>query len=154
MLFVVSVVTFAIFFLVPRLAGATSDDLASRYVGKSANAAEIHAIAVKLGFTQPLYVQYGHFVRGLFAGSDYSTGPTTVHCPAPCFGYSFITQNPVWPDLVDRLTVTMSLAVGAAVLWLLSGVVIGVISALRRGSGFDRAAMGAALAGVSLPIFF
>jgi peptide/nickel transport system permease protein len=77
-----------------------------------------------------------------------------VHCPAPCFGYSFLSQNPVWPDLVDRVTVTGSLAGGAAVIWLLSGVATGVLSALRRGSVFDRAAMGVALAGVSLPIFF
>ena len=154
MLFVVSVVTFAIFFLVPRLGGATSDDLASRYVGKSANAAEIHSIAVKLGFTEPLYVQYGRFARGLFVGSNYNTGPTTVHCPAPCFGYSFINQNPVWPDLVNRMPVTLSLAVGAAIIWLIAGTATGVLSALRKGSIFDRAAMGTALAGVSLPIFF
>jgi peptide/nickel transport system permease protein len=48
----------------------------------------------------------------------------------------------------------MSLAFGAAIIWLVSGVAIGVISALRRGSIFDRGAMGLALAGVSLPIFF
>jgi peptide/nickel transport system permease protein len=87
-------------------------------------------------------------------GADYSTGPTTVHCPAPCFGYSFLSQNPVLPDLLDRLPVTISLAAGGAVIWLLAGVSTGVISALRRGSVFDRAAMGIALAGVSLPIFF
>jgi peptide/nickel transport system permease protein len=154
LLFVVSAVTFAIFFLVPRLAGATPEGLASRYVGKTADAATIHEIAVKLGFTEPLYVQYGHFLKQLVAGADFSTGPTTVHCPAPCLGYSFITQNPVLPDLLDRLPVTLSLAAGAAILWLVSGVAIGVLSALRRGSVFDRAAMGIALAGVSLPIFF
>jgi peptide/nickel transport system permease protein len=60
----------------------------------------------------------------------------------------------VLPDLLDRLPVTLSLAAGAAVLWLLGGVSVGVLSALRRGSVFDRAAMGVALAGVSLPIFF
>jgi peptide/nickel transport system permease protein len=54
----------------------------------------------------------------------------------------------------DRLPVTMSLAAGAAVLWLIGGVGVGVLSALRRGSLLDRAAMAAALAGVSLPIFF
>jgi len=154
MLFVVSVLTFAIFFLVPRLGGATSDDLASRYVGKTANQAEIHAMAEKLGFTQPLYVQYARFARGIFVGSDYNTGPTTVHCPAPCFGYSFINQNPVWPDLMNRFPVTLSLAVGAAIIWLLAGTATGVLSALRKGSVFDRAAMSIALAGVSLPIFF
>jgi peptide/nickel transport system permease protein len=154
MLFVVSVVTFAIFFLVPRIGGATADDLASRYVGKTANAAETHAIAVKLGFTQPLYVQYGRFARGIFVGSDYNTGPSIIHCSAPCFGYSFINQNPVWPDLMNRLPVTLSLAVGAAIIWLITGTATGVLSALRKGSIFDRTAMGIALAGVSLPIFF
>ncbi len=154
MLFIVSVVTFAIFFLVPRIAGITADDMATRYVGKSENAAQTHAIAVKLGFTKPLWVQYGHFAKGILVGTNYDTGPSTVHCAAPCFGYSFVTQNPVWPDLVDRLPVTLSLAAGAAVIWLLSGTATGVISALRKGSLFDRSAMGVALAGVSLPIYF
>ena len=154
LLFVVSAVTFAIFFLVPRLAGATADDLASRYVGKSAGAEQIHATAVRLGFTDPLPVQYARFAKGLVAGSDYDMGPTTEHCPAPCLGYSFLTQRPVLPDLLDRLPVTVSLASGAAFLWLIGGVATGVLSALRRGSAFDRAAMTTALAGVSLPIFF
>jgi peptide/nickel transport system permease protein len=103
LLFVISLATFAIFFLVPRLAGATPQDLASRYVGKTANQEQIAVMTQKLGFDDPIIVQYGRFVKGLFVGADYSTGPTTEHCPAPCFGYSFITQNPVWPDLVDRL---------------------------------------------------
>jgi peptide/nickel transport system permease protein len=154
LLLVVSAVAFAIFFLVPRLGGANADDLASRYVGKSAGPAQIHATAVRLGFTDPIYLQYGRFVKGLVVGADYDTGPTTEHCPAPCLGYSFLTQNPVLPDLLDRLPVTVSLASGAAVLWLVGGVATGVLSALKRGSGFDRAAMGVALAGVSLPIFF
>jgi peptide/nickel transport system permease protein len=154
LLFVVSVVTFAIFFLVPRWGGATAEDMASRYVGKTAAEGQVQEMADKLGFTDPLWVQYGRFAKAVVAGADYDTGPTTVHCPAPCFGYSFINQNPVWPDLTDRLTVTASLAAGAAVIWLISGVAIGVVSALRRGTVFDRAAMGVALAGVSLPIFF
>ncbi|MBN9097386.1 MULTISPECIES: ABC transporter permease [unclassified Pseudonocardia] len=154
LLLIVTAATFVIFFLVPRLAGATPDDLASRYVGKSAGPDQIHEAAVRLGFTDPIVVQYGRFVGGLVFGRDYSTGPISVHCDAPCVGYSFITQNPVLPDLLDRLPVTLSLAVGAAVLWLVGGVATGVLSALRRGSVFDRTAMGVALAGVSLPIFF
>lgn len=154
LLLIVTAATFVIFFLVPRLAGATPDDLASRYVGKSAGPEQIHEAAVRLGFTDPIVVQYGRFVGGLVFGRDYSTGPTSVHCDAPCVGYSFITQNPVLPDLLDRLPVTLSLALGAAVLWLVGGVATGVLSALRRGSVFDRTAMGVALAGVSLPIFF
>ncbi|MGZ4638777.1 MAG: ABC transporter permease [Actinomycetes bacterium] len=154
LLFVVSAVAFAIFFLVPRLAGATADDLASRYVGKSAGAAQIHQTAKDLGFTEPIWVQYGRFAKGLVAGADYNIGPTTEHCPAPCLGYSFLTQNPVLPDLLDRLPVTLSLAAGAAIIWLVAGVSVGVLSALKRGTIFDRGAMVIALAGVSLPIFF
>ncbi len=154
LLFLISIITFSIFFLVPRLAGASADDLAARYVGRGAGAEQIHQQAVHLGFTDPLWVQYGRFAKGLVVGIDYDTGPTTVHCPAPCLGYSFITQNPVLPDLLDRLPVTISLALGAAAIWLFFGVATGVISALRKGSIFDRASMGVALAGVSLPIFF
>ena len=154
MLFIVSIAVFLIFFLLPRIGGATADDLASRYVGKTADAAQVHLMAVKLGFTDPLYVQYGRFLAGIFAGADYSTGPTTVHCPAPCLGYSFLQQTPVLPDLIDRFPVTLSLAVGGAIVWLAFGVSAGVVSALRKGSVFDRTAMGIALAGVSLPIFF
>jgi peptide/nickel transport system permease protein len=154
LLVVVSMVTFTIFFLVPRLGGATADDLATRYVGKSADAAQIHQTAVQLGFTDPVWVQYGRFAKALLVGEDYNVGPITVRCPAPCFGYSYINQAPVLPDLLTRLPVTISLASGAAVIWLLSGVFTGVVSALRKGTIFDRAAMGVALTGVSLPIFF
>mgnify|MGYP001791358079 FL=1 len=154
LLFIVSAVVFSIFFLIPRIAGASADDLASRYVGKSAGAEQIHQTAVKLGFTDPIYVQYGRFAKGIVVGQDYNYGPSVEHCPAPCLGYSFITQNPVLPDLLDRLPVTLSLASGAAVLWLVGGVTTGVISALKRGSLLDRSSMGVALAGVSLPIFF
>jgi peptide/nickel transport system permease protein len=154
LLFIVTAVTFSIFFLVPKLGGASADDLASRYVGKSAGAEQIHQTAVRLGFTDPLYVQYGRFVKGLVAGQDYNYGPATEHCPAPCFGYSFLTQTPVWPDLVARIPVTASLAGGAAFIWLVTGVGTGIVSALRRGSVLDRGLMSVALAGVSLPIFF
>jgi peptide/nickel transport system permease protein len=154
MLLVITAVAYSIFFLVPRLAGASADDLASRYVGKSAGAAQIHETAVHLGLTDPIWVQYGRFVKGIFVGANYDTGPSVDHCPAPCLGYSFITQTPVWPDLISRLPVTLSLAAGGAFLWLVGGVATGVISALKRGTVFDRTAMGIALAGVSLPIFF
>ncbi|MEU7000832.1 ABC transporter permease [Nonomuraea sp. NPDC046570] len=154
MLLVVSVVTFAIFFLVPRIAGATPEAFASRYVGRTASQETIQLMAQRLGFNDPLAVQYGRFIKGVVVGSEYDTGTSVEKCPAPCFGYSFITQQPVWPDLLDRSRVTLSLAVGAAVIWVIAGVSTGVLSALKRGSFFDRSAMGIALAGVSLPIFF
>jgi peptide/nickel transport system permease protein len=154
LLLVVSAVTFGIFFLVPRLAGQTPDQLAAQYVGRNPSPTAIHAIEQKLGFNKPVYVQYGDFLKGIVSGTNYNSGPDVSHCPAPCFGYSFRNQQPVWPQLLSALPITASLAVGAAVIWLVSGVAAGVLSALRRGSFFDRAAMTAALAGVSLPIFF
>ncbi len=154
LLLVVSMITFAIFFLVPRLAGQNSYQLAVQYVGRNPTPAAVHAIERKLGFDQPLVVQYGRFVRGIVLGAHYDAGPDKTYCPPPCFGYSFRNQQPVWPMMLSDLPVTASLAFGAAVLWLVFGTAIGVLSALRRGTVFDRAAMGIALAGVSLPIFF
>lgn len=154
LLVVVSIVTFGIFFVVPRMAGQTTDQLAANFVGKAPSLASLHAIEGRLGLNLPMYEQYWHFLRAILIGDNYDTGTQIVHCPAPCFGYSFKNQLPVWPQMMKALPVTVSLAVGAAVIWLVSGIGIGVLSALRRGSWFDRAAMTTALAGVSLPVFF
>ncbi|MGW1891010.1 ABC transporter permease [Streptomyces sp. NPDC002004] len=154
LLLIVSAVTFAIFFLVPRLAGQSMDQLAAQYVGKDANPASIAAVKKNLGFDQPLYTQYWHFIKQIFTGADYKFGPDATHCDAPCFGYSFKSHIEVWPQITERIPVTFSLAIGAAVIWVLTGVATGVVSALRRGTFLDRFFMGVALAGVSLPIFF
>jgi peptide/nickel transport system permease protein len=154
LLLVVSVITFMIFFLIPRLAGQDASELAAQYVGRNPTPAAIQQMVERLGLDQPLPVQYWHFLKGLVAGENYSAGPSVTYCPPPCFGYSFRSQLPVWPQMVSALPVTVSLAIGASILWLLGGVAIGVLSALRRGSLFDRFSMGVALAGVSLPIFF
>jgi peptide/nickel transport system permease protein len=154
LLLVVCLATFFIFFVVPKLAGQTTDQLAAQYVGKNPNPVQIHAIEIKLGLNKPIIVQFFDFVKGLVAGQNYDNGPDVTYCPAPCFGYSFRSSLPVWPQMVSRIPVTLSLAIGAAVIWLVSGVATGVLSALRKGSVWDRSAMTIALAGVSLPIFF
>lgn len=154
LLIIVSMITFAIFFLLPRLAGQTPYNLAAQYVGKVPIPSQIHAMEARLGLNEPLQVQYGRFLKGIVAGETYSTGSSKVYCPAPCLGYSWKNQQPVWPLLTSNIPVTLSLAAGAAVIWLFSGVAIGVLSALKRGSIIDRLSMGTALLGVSLPIFF
>lgn len=154
LLFVVSAVTFSIFFVIPRFIGATPETLATRYVGRTATESTVVQTADRLGFYDPIPVQYFNWAKGVFVGAEYDYGAGVEHCPAPCLGYSFLTRQPVWPDLLDRAPVTLSLAVGASFIWLVGGVSIGVLSALRRGSIFDRGAMGVALAGVSLPIFY
>jgi peptide/nickel transport system permease protein len=150
-LLVVTFVTFAIFFAVPKITGS---DPALLYIGKTADAASVEGIRTKLGLGDPIIVQYGKFLKGLVAGRDYSNGTDVTHCPAPCLGYSFKTDQEVTPLLLSDLPVTLSLALGAAVIWVVMGVSTGVISALRRGSIWDRGAMTIALAGVSLPIYF
>ena len=154
LLIVVSMITFAIFFLIPRLAGQTTYQLAAQYVGRNPTRDAILQVERQLGLADPLYLQFGRFLRGIVFGAHYRTGPTDTYCPPPCFGYSFRSQLPVWPQMVSDIPVTLSLAIGASVLWLIGGVSIGVLSALRRGTLFDRFSMGVALAGVSLPIFF
>ncbi|WP_346177610.1 ABC transporter permease [Streptomyces cuspidosporus] len=151
MLLVVTLTTFAIFFMIPKWAGS---DPALLFVGKQSDPEAIEGIRQKLSLDDPLLVQFWHFIEGLFVGRDYANGNDVTHCPAPCFGYSFRTEQAVWPQLTDAMPVTLSLAAGACVLWLVGGVAAGVVSALRRGTLWDRAAMGVALAGVSLPIYF
>ncbi|MBO1412989.1 ABC transporter permease [Streptomyces sp. FH025] len=154
LLLVVSAVTFAIFFLLPRVAGETTDQLAAQYIGKNPSPEAIAAVKQNLGFDQPLYTQYWNFLKALVSGAEYKFGPDPVTCHVPCFGYSFKNHLEVWPEMTSRIPVTISLAIGAAVLWLVSGVATGVVSALKPRSIFDRLSMGVALAGVSLPVFF
>jgi peptide/nickel transport system permease protein len=147
-------ITFAIFFLIPRLAGQTTYQLAAQYVGRNPTRSAILQVEQQLGLADPLYLQYGRFLRGIVLGAHYRAGPAVTYCPPPCFGYSFRSQLPVWPQMVSDIPVTLSIAIGASVLWLIGGVSIGVLSALRKGTLFDRFSMGIALAGVSLPVFF
>jgi peptide/nickel transport system permease protein len=154
LLIIVSMVTFAIFFLLPKLGGQTDYGLATQYVGRNPTRAAVLQMESQLGLNRPVYLQYWHYLKAIVAGEHYGTGTSTVYCPPPCFGYSFKNQQPVWPMMVSDLPVTVSLAIGAAILWLIGGITIGVISALKRGTIFDRLSMSIALAGVSLPIFF
>ncbi len=151
MLVVIIMVVFGIFFLVPKWAGV---DIALSFVGKQADPAAIEGVREKLGLASPIYVQVWDFFKGIFVGRTYTGGGDTIHCAAPCFGYSFRSEQAIWPVLTDRFPVTLGLALGAAVLWLIFGVAAGVLSALKRGSLWDRGAMLIALSGVSLPIYF
>ncbi|MFI5805318.1 ABC transporter permease [Streptomyces sp. NPDC051561] len=151
MLAVVTLTTFVIFFVLPKWAG---QDIALLFIGKQTDPAAIEGVREKLGLADPVLVQFWNFVQALFVGRDYSSGVDITHCSAPCFGYSFRTEQEVWPQLTAAMPVTLGLAGGACLLWVTGGVATGVLSALRRGSLWDRAAMTVALAGVSLPIYF
>lgn len=141
-------ITFSIFFLVP----ASPATLAC---GKSCSPERIAVIERKLGLDKPVFLatdsQYVEYVKGFFVGREFADG--TVNCPAPCFGVSFQTDQLVRSTLIDRLPVTISIAIGAAILWLILGTTIGVLSALQKGRPLDKAAMALALGGVSLPVY-
>src|SRR5215469_3608670 len=124
LLIVVSIITFGIFFLIPRLAGQNSAELAAQYVGRNPTHEAIVQMEEKLGLNSPLVVQYWHFLWGIVAGTHYNSGPSVTYCAPPCFGYSFRSQQPVWPQLMAALPVTLSLAAGAAILWLIGGVAV------------------------------
>ncbi|MER5439599.1 ABC transporter permease [Streptomyces sp. NPDC002790] len=151
MVLIVLLTTFAIFFLLPKWSG---QDVATLFAGKATSPEQLAGIRVKLGLNDPLLVQFWDFVRAIPMGRDYVSGGSVTHCPAPCLGYSFRTEEPVWNTITGALPVTVALAAGACVLWLVGGVAVGVVSALKRGTVWDRSAMIAALSGVSMPIFF
>ena len=150
---IISFMTFFIFQVGPSHSGVKNAE-AYFYVGKASTPAQVAVVAHSLGLDKPIYQQYWIYMKGIVVGRPYTDGSTTVQCSAPCFGYSFRLNTPVWDLIKEAFPVTASETVGACILWLLGGVAIGVISALRRGSIFDRAATIFALAGVSLPVFF
>jgi peptide/nickel transport system permease protein len=97
--------------------------------------------------------QYLNFLKGIVAGRTFGEGTAAVHCNAPCFGYSFPLARPVTTLILERLPITVSIALGAAVLWLILGVSLGVVAALNRGRALDRLSVGFALVGVASPSF-
>ena len=143
-LFLVCLFTYVIFFTL-------SPDPAVLICGKTCTPDRIDQIRDLLGLNQPFLTQFWTFLSGIFAGRDYGTGANLVHCPAPCLGYSFQTNQSVWQMIVDRVPVSATVAIGAAVLWLLVGVLAGLLSAVKEGTWVDRAAMGLALGGASVP---
>ncbi|MGP4114763.1 ABC transporter permease [Streptomyces sp. 4N509B] len=143
-LLLVCLFTFGVFFVL-------SPDPAVQICGKNCTPELIDQIHANLGLDRPLHEQFLTFLGGLVAGRTYGSGPGATECAAPCLGYSFQSSQPVWDMITDRMPATLSLAVGAAVLWLLAGIAGGLVSALRQGSWWDRGAMTVALAGLSIP---
>lgn len=143
-LFLICLFTFVIFFTL-------QPDPAVMICGKTCTPERIDQIRDVLGLDRPFFAQFWTFLAGIFAGRDYGSGPNLVHCAAPCLGYSFQTSQSVWEMVVDRLPVSATVAIGAAVLWLLVGIVAGLLSAVKEGTWWDRTAMGLALGGSSIP---
>jgi peptide/nickel transport system permease protein len=154
-IFMVSVVTFSIFQLTPALAHTSP---IYYYVGKvpfPPGSLQLKLLEHRFGFDQPILAQYWNWLHGILFGRTVTDGTSApIHCSAPCLGYSFRLNTSVNTLIAQAIPVSLSLAVGAAVLWLIGGVTIGTISGLHPGTLVDRAGMATALVAVSLPIFF
>lgn len=144
---VVSAVTFLLFFAVPGDPGRLS-------CGKICTPAKLAEIHHNLGLDRALPVQYGEYMKGIVVGRDVVESGDKQHCGAPCFGYSFVNHQPVWQTFLDRFPATASLALGAALMFLIGGVSLGVVSAIFRGRVFDKISIGLSLTGASLQIYF
>jgi len=147
MLTILSIVTFLLFNAVPT-------DPAMLTCGKTCTPEIVAANRIRLGLDQPLYVQYIDWIKGIFVGRTYGSGSATFECSTPCLGYSFRNGEEVTTMILNALPVTLYLAVGAFVLWMVVGIWSGIVAAKNHGKWKDRAIMGISLIGYSLPVFF
>lgn len=134
LLIVVSFVTFTIFYLLP------SGDPAALRAGRSPNPKLIAAIRHSLGLDKPFIVQYWIYMKNLILHFN--------------FGFSYQFSTSVRQLIFNRLPATISLTVGAVIVWLMIGLPIGVISAIKRRSILDRLTMGGALVAISMPVYW
>ena len=131
-LFVVSLISFSLMQLVPG-------DPAIVIAGTGASPAEVALIREQLGLNEPFHVQLLSWYANLFRGD---------------LGTSLLLGRDVIEVTVERLPVSLSIAVYALVLTLIFGIIMGIIAALRQNSWVDQAVMTVALIGVSLPNFW
>lgn len=147
LLIALSIIVFLLFAALPTNPAALT-------CGKQCTPQVIRQNEIRLGYDKPIYVQYGSFMKGIAVGRTFGSGSQTFECPAPCLGYSFFRGANVTDLIKDRLPVTAVEALGAFVLWMVAGVSIGILAALRRGKWQDRLSMALALVGYSFPSFF
>jgi peptide/nickel transport system permease protein len=134
LLIVVSGVTFFIFNVFP------STDPAALRAGRQPTPEVIAAIREDLGLDRPLIVQFGSYIWGVFAHQD--------------FGRSYVSNVDVLDEILRDLPATISLAIGGVVVWLTFGLSIGIISAVRHRTVFDRVAIGLSLIAISAPVYW
>jgi peptide/nickel transport system permease protein len=131
-LVVVSFIVYLVFFKIP------GGDPAQRIAGRTATQANITAIHDRLGLDKPFYVQWYKMVEQLVTGKL----------------VSYTDQLSVADQIWQGMPVTFSLSIGAAIIWLFFGIVVGVVSAVSAGRISDRAITVLALIGISMPVFW
>jgi len=131
-MFAVSVLTFLIFNVIPN------GDPAVRMAGKQPTEEQIEEIREEWGFDEPVYEQYVVTMRKLFTGDM----------------ISYFTQLDVVDEIIKGIPRTLSLAIGAAIIWMFFGVGLGLFTAMRAGKVSDTLLTVLALIGISMPVFW
>jgi peptide/nickel transport system permease protein len=128
----VTFIVFVIFIVIP------GGDPAERIAGKNATAQNIVNIRHTWGFDKPFYVQYWDMMKKMFTGDL----------------VSYTSQQNVISQIVQGMPATFSLTIGAALIWLFFGILVGTISAVKAGRWSDRVITILALIGISMPVFW
>ena len=134
LLLVVSFITFVIFDVFP------SADPAALRAGRNATPALIEQIRHNLGLDKPFYTQFWIYLKGLVTHFD--------------LGYSYYNSESVKSEIFSRLPATISVTVGGFIVWMLIGIPVGIVSAIRPRSVLDRVMMGGSLVAISAPVYF
>jgi peptide/nickel transport system permease protein len=129
---VVTFIVFVIFIVVP------GGDPAQRIAGKNATPQLIENIRHTWGFDKPFYDQYWVMLKKMFSGDL----------------VSYTSQQNVVSQIVQGMPATFSLTIGAGIIWLFFGIVVGVTSAVKAGRTSDRLITVLALIGISMPVFW
>jgi peptide/nickel transport system permease protein len=133
-MFVITLTVFVIFFHTPGV------DPARQIAGRNPSQEALKEIRHQFGLDRSFPVQYGLMMKKLFITRD-------------LVSYSNQGQK-VIPEIVAGVPATLSLVFGAAVIWVVIAIVMGVAAAVLRGTVFDPLLMIIALIGISMPVFW
>lgn len=131
-LFAISVATFCIFNVIPN------SDPAQRLAGRTPTPGQIEAIRRQWGFDKPVYTQYAKMMEKVFTGDL----------------VSYVNQIDVDKEIIQGAPRTFSLAIGAAIMWMVFATALGLYTAVRAGGFADRFLTALALIGISMPVFW
>ena len=133
-LFAISVLVFLIFFATPGV------DPAARIAGRNASQQTLAQVRQEFGLDRPLPIRYLLMMRHLFVDRDLT---------------SYVNRGAqVIPQIWQAVPITLSLVVGAAVLWMFFGVLMGTVAAARRGTALDPLLVLLGVVGVSMPVYW
>jgi peptide/nickel transport system permease protein len=131
----VTFIVFLIFIVVP---GGGKHGTAERIAGKNATPDLVRSVEHQWGFDRPIYTQYWIMIKKMFTNRL----------------VSYTSQQNVLTQIVQGMPATFSLTIGAGIIWLFFGIVVGVISAVTAGRLSDRVITVLALIGISMPVFW